>query len=170
MTPPPAWPYSALKPLVSTVNSVMASTDGAFDDTQLFDRARGGVGGNAVERGAVAGSLAAAEDEAVIAAEVLGIRASAPRDRTGCAPRRRRRAADRPPACFDGDAGLGVFRLQLHGGGLHLNRLRGRAYLAGLRRRARWKPRRVSDSFLQRDGILPFRCGCCTCPAEDLEW
>ena len=26
--PPPAWPNSALKPLVSTANSVMASTDG----------------------------------------------------------------------------------------------------------------------------------------------
>ena len=40
MTPPPAWPYSALYPLVSTVNSVIASIEGAFDATQLFDSAR----------------------------------------------------------------------------------------------------------------------------------
>ena len=30
MTPPPAWPYSALKPLVSTENSVSASTEGVL--------------------------------------------------------------------------------------------------------------------------------------------
>ena len=40
MTPPPAWPYSALKPLVSTVNSVIASTEGALEATQVFCRAR----------------------------------------------------------------------------------------------------------------------------------
>ena len=28
MAPPPAWPNSGLKPLVSTANSVIASTDG----------------------------------------------------------------------------------------------------------------------------------------------
>ena len=36
MTPPCAWPYSALNPFVSTVNSVMASTDGALVATQLM--------------------------------------------------------------------------------------------------------------------------------------
>ena len=40
ITPPPAWPYSALNPLVSTVNCVMASTDGAFEVTQFFCSAR----------------------------------------------------------------------------------------------------------------------------------
>src|SRR5690242_20277009 len=40
ITPPPECPYSALNPLVSTVNSVMASTEGEFDDTQLLLSAR----------------------------------------------------------------------------------------------------------------------------------
>src|SRR6266404_862619 len=40
MMPPVAWPNSALNPLVSTVNSVIASMDGALTATQLFVRAR----------------------------------------------------------------------------------------------------------------------------------
>src|SRR3954468_17208586 len=40
MTPPEACPYSALKPLVSTANSVTASSEGAFEETQLCDSAR----------------------------------------------------------------------------------------------------------------------------------
>ena len=38
--PPPAWPYSALKPFDSTVNSVIASTDGVLTATQEAVRAR----------------------------------------------------------------------------------------------------------------------------------
>ena len=38
--PPPAWPYSALKPLDSTVNSVIASTDGVLTATQEAVSAR----------------------------------------------------------------------------------------------------------------------------------
>ena len=51
MTPPPAWPYSALKPLVSTVNSVSASTRGRVE--RGFGRVAGAVGADAVavERG-----------------------------------------------------------------------------------------------------------------------
>ena len=33
--PPVAWPNSALNPLVSTVNSVIASIDGALTATQI---------------------------------------------------------------------------------------------------------------------------------------
>ena len=40
MMPPEACPYSALKPLVSTVNSVTASIDGEFTATQLWLNAR----------------------------------------------------------------------------------------------------------------------------------
>ena len=40
ITPPPACPYSGLKPLVSTVNSVIASSEGEFVETQLFCSAR----------------------------------------------------------------------------------------------------------------------------------
>ncbi len=40
MLPPPAWPYSALYPLVSTVNWSIASTEGEFEATQLFESAR----------------------------------------------------------------------------------------------------------------------------------
>ena len=38
--PPPAWPNSALKPLVSTENSVIASSEGALVETQLLESAR----------------------------------------------------------------------------------------------------------------------------------
>src|ERR1035438_10327534 len=40
MLPPPAWPYSALYPLVSTVNWSIASTEGELDATQLLESAR----------------------------------------------------------------------------------------------------------------------------------
>src|SRR5690242_8171938 len=40
IAPPPAAPYSALKPLVSTVNSVSASIDGVFVATQELLKAR----------------------------------------------------------------------------------------------------------------------------------
>src|SRR5579885_2634639 len=40
MAPPPAFPYSALKPLVSTVNSVSAPSEGVLVATQEFDSAR----------------------------------------------------------------------------------------------------------------------------------
>ena len=40
ISPPPACPYSALKPFVSTANSVIASSEGVFTDTQELDNAR----------------------------------------------------------------------------------------------------------------------------------
>jgi len=39
-TPPPARPYSALKPLVSTRNWLMASSEGAFTAAQVVELAR----------------------------------------------------------------------------------------------------------------------------------
>ena len=121
ITPPPAWPYSALKPLVSTVNSVIASSDGAFEETQLCRECAAGVGGDAVEGGAVAGSLSAAQHEAVVAAQVLGFGRQC-RQIEGTA----QRAAHHQRQLVHhlvgyGDAGLGVRRLQLRRGRGHFN-------------------------------------------------
>ena len=61
MVPPPAWPYSALKPLV------FHRKFGDSLDRRRVDRNPGsgqgarGVGGNAIQRGAVAGRLTAAQ-------------------------------------------------------------------------------------------------------------
>ena len=72
MTPPPACPYSALKPLVSTVNSVSASTEGVFK--RGFSRVARAIGadGVAVERRVPGGNLSASQRQLLAISSCLG--------------------------------------------------------------------------------------------------
>jgi len=125
---------------VSVLRFIAAGIDGELVDGFDGGRIRGnpafrqgarGVRGNAVQRGAVGGSLAAANHEAVIAAEVLGIG----RQR-GKVERRADGAADDQRQVVDQLVleSRGRFRilcLERNGRGLDLDRLRGGAYLEG---------------------------------------
>ena len=72
MTPPPAWPYSALKPFVSTVNSVNDFNRRCIQ--RGFRRVRRAVCANgvAVESRIPSGRLTAAERQLLSAALRLG--------------------------------------------------------------------------------------------------
>ena len=61
MLPPPAWPNSGLNPLVSTWNSVIASSDGVRNAVSVDVGLAVGVDRNAVERRAERAALSAAE-------------------------------------------------------------------------------------------------------------
>ena len=90
-----------------------------------FGKSAAGIGGNAVQRGAVGGRLAAAEAEAVVAAEILRIgneRGEIEGGTDGSADDERQ-VVDQ--LILQRDAGLRIFRLQLHGGGGDFHGLRG---------------------------------------------
>ena len=71
MLPPPAWPNSGLNPLVSTWNSVIASSDGVRNAVSVRVGLAIGVDRDAVERRAERTALAAAERVAGAAASRL---------------------------------------------------------------------------------------------------
>ena len=123
---------------VAVLRFVSAGIDGELLDRldrrrvgsdPAFRERAAGVGGYAVERGAVGGRLAAADHEAVIAAEVFRIGREG-----GEIERRAHGSADHQrqivhQLVLERDAGFGIFGLQLNGGRLDLDRLRGRADL-----------------------------------------